>query len=309
MSQSGGGAAMTTGNAANPWLDRGVFHWAHQGGAREAPSNTRYAMDKGLANGAQGLEFDVHRSRDGRVVVIHDKTLERTTNGAGSVSRHSADELAKFDAAYWWVPSQVDNHDPATPEAAYELRGQVEKDPDLGIPILDNLLDRFGSMPMTIEVKEADAAEPLVALLQAKAIPFDDLIVTSFSDKVVAELHRLAPDLPLAPGGRFTFGFYLRSRLHLPVPARGPYVALQVPDRLRIRNIKWLPALLRRLLPENFGLKVTSRRLVRIAHKAGLAVHVWTIDDADQMRTLRDMEVDGIMTDCPIILAEVLAEP
>jgi glycerophosphoryl diester phosphodiesterase len=73
---------MTTTDVGNPWRERRVFHWAHQGGAKEAPSNTLYAMEKGLAKGAHGLEFDVHCSREGHVVVIHDKTLERTTNGA-----------------------------------------------------------------------------------------------------------------------------------------------------------------------------------------------------------------------------------
>jgi glycerophosphoryl diester phosphodiesterase len=106
-----------------------------------------------------------------------------------------------------------DNHDPNTAEAAYELRGRVDKDPDLGVPTVDDVLDRYGHMPMTIEVKDEQAAEGLVSVLRAKSIPFENLIVTSFSDTVVDRLHHLAPDLPLAPGGRWTFGFYLRTRL------------------------------------------------------------------------------------------------
>jgi glycerophosphoryl diester phosphodiesterase len=299
---------MTVSRMENPWLERRVFHWAHQGGAREAPSNTLRAMEQGSANGADGLEFDVHRSQDGRVVLIHDDSLHRTTNRSGWVSQHSAGELAGFDAAYWWVPGQVDNDDPETRESAYELRGQVDKDPDLGIPTLDELLDRFGHMPMTIEVKDEAAAEPLVALLRAKAIPFENLIVTSFSDKVVERLHSLAPDLPLAPGGRWTFFFYLKGRVHWPVPARGPFVALQVPHRRSLKEIDQIPAVIRALLPKGLKLRVTSRRLVRVAHRAGLAVHLWTIDDADEMRELIDMGVDGIMTDKPSVLTAVLDE-
>ena len=109
---------MTTSDLANIWLERRVFHWAHQGGAKEAPSNTLDAMDRAAAIGVDGLEFDVHLSRDGRVVLIHDRTLKRTTNGQGLVSDHSAEELAALDAAYWWVRGEVDNHDPATPESA-----------------------------------------------------------------------------------------------------------------------------------------------------------------------------------------------
>ena len=299
---------MTDPKTENRWLGRGVFHWAHQGGAKEAPSNTLYAMEQGCANGAHGLEFDVHRSRDGRVVLIHDDSLERTTNRSGWVAQHSAGELAGFDAAYWWVPGQVDNHDPATAEAVYELRGQIDKDPDLGIPTLDELLDRFGHLPMTIEVKDEDVAEPLISVLQAKKIQFENLIVTSFSDTVVERLHTLAPDLPLAPGGRWMFFFYLRTRLRLPVPRRGPYVALQVPHKRPLKEIEQVPSFIRGLIPKTWRLTVTSPRLVRAAHRAGLAVHIWTIDDADEMRKLIAMGVDGIMTDRPSVLAAILTE-
>jgi glycerophosphoryl diester phosphodiesterase len=299
---------MSASQMENSWLERRVFHWAHQGGAKEAPSNTLFAMDRGCAAGAHGLEFDVHRSRDGRIVLIHDASLARTTDRSGWVAQHSAGELAAFDAAYWWVPGQVDDHTPDTAEAAYELRGQVDKDPDLGVPVLDDVLDRFGHLPMTIEVKDEDAAEGLVSLLRAKAIPFENLIVTSFNDNVVDQLHRLAPDLPLAPGGRWTFGFFLRTRLHRRLPARGQYVALQVPHRRALKEIEQIPAFIRAFLPKGWNLRVTSRRLVRTAHRAGLAVHVWTIDDADEMRTLIGMGVDGIMTDRPCVLAAVLAD-
>ena len=297
---------MTASQTNNKWLARGVFHWAHQGGAKEAPSNTLHAMELGCATGADGLEFDVHRSRDGRIVLIHDDSLERTTDRSGWVSQHSAGELAALDAAYWWVPGHVDNHDPNTAEAAYELRGRVDKDPDLGVPTVDDVLDRFGHMPMTIEVKDEQAAEPLVALLRARNIPFENMIVTSFSDTVVDKLHRLAPDLPLAPAGRWTFGFYLRTRLHRRLPRRGPYVALQVPHRRPLKEIEQIPAFIRAVIPKAWSLTVTSPRFVRAAHRAGLAVHVWTIDDPDEMRTLIGMGVDGIMTDRPSVLTGVL---
>jgi glycerophosphoryl diester phosphodiesterase len=86
-------------------------------------------------------------------------------------------------------------------------------------------------------------------------------------------------------------------------------VALQVPHRLPLTKVEKIPAPIRSLLPGWLKLKVTSRRLIRRAHRAGLAVHVWTIDDAEEMRTLIDMGVDGIMTDCPSVLTTVLAEP
>ena len=188
------------------------------------------------------------------------------------------------------------------------MRGEAAKNADLGVPVIDDVLERFGHLPMTIEVKDEKVAEPLVAVLRAHEIPFDNLIVTSFSDAIVDQLHRCAPDLPLAPAGGWTFRFFLRCKLRLPVPKRGPYVALQVPHRRPFHEIPQIPALIRRVLPKRLSLKVTSPRLVRVAHRAGLAVHVWTIDDAAEMRALIDMGVDGIMSDRPTVLAAVLAE-
>src|SRR6187455_766122 len=78
--------------------------FAHRGGSALAPENTLASFDNGLSLGADGLELDVHLSRDGVVVVHHDTTLERTTNGRGKVSALTADELAQLDAAYWFSP-------------------------------------------------------------------------------------------------------------------------------------------------------------------------------------------------------------
>jgi glycerophosphoryl diester phosphodiesterase len=300
--------SMTGQQPANPWLNRGVFHWAHQGGAKEAPSNTLRAMRTGVANKAHGLEFDVHRSADGQIVLIHDDTIDRTTDQKGPVAAHSAAELAGFDAAYWWVPGQVDNHDPKTPKERFTLRGRVEKEPDLGIPTLDQVLDSYGDLPMTIEVKVKEAAAPLVELLRARHIPPQNLIVTSFRDDVVDELHRLDKDLPLAPGSGWTFRFLAHTRLHLPLPARGPYVALQVPHKLAYKEIPQIPSIIRAVLRKEWKLTVVTPRFVRAAHRVGLAVHVWTIDEVPEMRQLIHMGVDGIMTDKPSELTRVLGD-
>ena len=274
------------GRRSNPWLDRGVFHWAHQGGAREAPSNTLYAMAEGMEAGADGLEFDVHRSKDGHVVLIHDATLERTTNGNGAVASRTLDELRRLDAAYWWVPGAVDDHQ--APPDRYVLRGRAPADPELRIPTLDELLERYPSAPLTIEVKSRAAVEPLVAALRRHG-RFDDVIVSSFKDNIVWKLRRHAPELSLAPGRVGTLWFFVRTRLGW-APRRSPYVALQVPPRYR-----WL--------------NVVDDRFVEAAHGCGVAVHVWTIDDERQMRDLVSLRVDGIMTDRPSVLAAVLRPP
>lgn len=273
--------------APNPWLERTRFHWAHQGGAREAPSNTLYAMKRAVAAGSAGLEFDVHASADGHVVVAHDATLERTTNGCGRIADQTLAELQPLDAAYWWVPGSVDDHDPATPVECYVLRGQVESEPDLRIPTLDEVLEAFPAMPMTIEVKDGRAVDPLVAALRGHGRT-SDVIVTSFKDSVVRTLRRLAPELPLAPGRFWNLHFLVRAKLGI-APQRSWAVALQLPPR--------------------YGpLPVIDQRLLGAAHRAGMAVHAWTIDDEEEMHRLLALGVDGIMTDCPRVLDTVLGQ-
>lgn len=269
----------------NPWLDRGVFHWAHQGGAREAPSNTLWAMAHALEVGAHGLEFDVHATRDDEVVLLHDATLQRTTSGCGRVRNHTVAELARFDAAHWWTPGKVDDHDAGAPPDRYPLRGRAPADRDLGIPRLGDLLERYPAVPLTIEVKDKRAVGPLVQLLRDHG-RHRDVIVTSFKDSIVRRLRRRAPDLALAPGRWWNLWFLLRAGLGRP-PPKSPYIALQLPPRY-----KWL--------------NVIDRRLLDAAHEAGLAVHVWTIDEEAEMRRLIDLGVDGIMTDRPSVLAAVL---
>ena len=84
----------------NPWLDRRVLNYAHQGGAREAPSSTLFALRLAVAGGADGLELDVHATRDGVVMVCHDDTVDRTTPGTGSISQLTHDELRVLDNAH-----------------------------------------------------------------------------------------------------------------------------------------------------------------------------------------------------------------
>src|SRR5580704_11723247 len=106
----------------SPWPSRRVIAYAHQGGAWEGPSSTLFAIESALAAGATGIELDVHATADGHLVVCHDETVDRTTNGHGSISELTLDELRALDNAYWWVPGEVVDHD--RPDTDYPLRGK-----------------------------------------------------------------------------------------------------------------------------------------------------------------------------------------
>ena len=119
------------------FVDRQRLVFAHRGGSGLAPENTIVAFDTGLAFGADGLELDVHLSRDGRVVVHHDRTLDRTTNLQGFVADRTADELARADAAYRFGQN-----------GSFPFRGKAG-----GVPLLADVLARYRDRPIVIELK------------------------------------------------------------------------------------------------------------------------------------------------------------
>lgn len=267
---------MSTGN---PWVGRRVFGWAHQGGAKEGPPNTLWAMRRAREAGAHGLEVDVHRTADGVLVVAHDDELRRMTGAPGRIATSTLEELRGLDAAHNWQPE---------PGEEFPLRhtGPGPVDPELRIPTLEEVLDAFPGVPFTIEIKQRAAAAPLAELLERIDRP--DVIVVSIRPAAMSIFRRRAPSVPIAPGPVALVLFWLFSRIGIGLPLRG-CVAVQVPLRL-------------------WAKRVTDRRLVRAAHRRHLAVHVWTLDEPAEMRAAVELGADGIMTDRPTVLAGVLAE-
>jgi len=272
----------------NPWLWRRVLNYAHQGGAREAPSNTLLAMRRALDAGATALELDLHATADRHVVVCHDATVDRTTDGTGCIAEMSLDEVQSLDAAHWWVPGSVVDHEADASECP--LRGRAPGDPELRIPTLREVLEAFPAAYLNVDIKQTAPAvapyEHLVADLFKDHGREGDVIVASFFDTATDAFSALAPDVSTAAGLAAMAGFYFALQDGSePPPMR--HHALQVP-------------------PTHQGTTVVDAAFVAAAHDAGLAVHVWTIDEAEEMERLVDLGVDGIMTDRPSVLAGVL---
>jgi glycerophosphoryl diester phosphodiesterase len=272
----------------NPWLGRRVVNYAHQGGAREGPSSTLHAMRRALTSGAHALELDVHATTDHEVVVCHDPTVDRTTDGSGRIADLTFDEVQALDNAYWWVPGSVADHD-AAPDA-YPLRGRAPADPELRIPSLRQVLEAFPGTFLNLDIKQtAPTVEPYEALVVDLLREFgrsDDVIVASFFDGATEQLATLAPEISTAAGvGAIAAFYHALQDGDRPPPMR--HHAIQVPPAFQ-------------------GATVVDRRFVRAAHQAGLAVHVWTVDDEDEMERLIELDVDGIMTDRPSVLCRVL---
>jgi glycerophosphoryl diester phosphodiesterase len=291
--------------ADNPWLAKRVLNIAHQGGEDEFPSNTLYAFKRSVKAGADMLELDVGVTKDGKVVVSHDTTLDRTTNGRGTIESHTLRQIRKLDGAYWFSKGD-DAYSHDRRRSAYKLRGIAtgkRKPPkgytraDFRVPTLQQVMRAFPRTPINIEIKgrtkaEADAeyvqnAEVLAGLL-AKT-ERRDLIVVSFKQPAVDRFHELAPAIDLAPGIDGAAAYLLGGGS----PGDG-VVAFQLPITYQVGDQT---------------LSVTNAANVARAHGDGYAWHTWLSDDGESPATWRqliDWCVDGVMTAKPVAFEKVL---
>ena len=246
------------------------FVFAHRGGRALGPENTVVAFDLGMAAGADGLEFDVHLAADGKVVVIHDPTLDRSTTTTGEVHAFTSAELASVNATPRFG---IDLELPWTGEQA-------------GLPTLDEVLTRYPQARLIIEMKgERAELGPAVVGAVRRAGAVARVCLGSFSSTVLAAARTAGPEMTTSASRQEALRALQRSWIGLS-PGRVVYKAFQVPERAG-------------------RLRVVSRRFVRAVHRAGCAVHVWTVNDEADMRRLFDWGVDGIITDRPDLAVRV----
>ena len=248
---------------------------AHRGASALAPENTIEAFRLAVEAGAGGLELDVHMTCDGHIVVIHDATVDRTTNGSGAVSEMTLDELRKLDAGHNFSPD-------GGPIRPYRGRG-------VRVPRLGEVLEGFPVVAVNIEIKTGTPGiEETVLGVLREANALGRTLVVSTPHDIVKRFRKVSGGHVFTGASRWEIGvFYISSRFRLERLVRPAYDALQVPLRHR-------------------GIPVVTPRFVRAAHARGVRVDAWTINRADEMRRLLDLGVDVIMTDRPGMLAEVL---
>ena len=246
--------------------------YAHRGGAALRPENTIAAFDHGIACGAEGLEFDVHLSKDGVVIVHHDDTLERTTNSRGRVADYTADELRRVDAGCTFTNGN----------GGHPFRGQ-----QIGIPTLREVLRRYPSARLIIELKVGGStlAERVIDDVRA-ADALDRVALGSFYPEALLAARRYEPAIATGAAKEETRWALYRSWLGLTLGAT-PYREFQVPE--------WSG-----LTP------IVTRRFVDAAHRAGIPVKVWTVNSVADMRRLLSKGVDALITDRPDLARSVL---
>ena len=266
-----------------------MIAYAHQGGAWEGPSSTLHAIEHALKAGATGIELDVHATADGELVVCHDATVDRTTASSGTIASFTLEELRAMDFSYWWIPGA--DVTPGRPDADYPFRGRAPADRAFGIATLREVLEAFPGVVLNLDIKQTAPAvapyEETLARLLAEYGRCDDLIVASFLDPATDAFRTFAPDVPTSAGTIATAEAWRAVQAGEEMPPI-PAVAYQVPER-------------------QGDLVVVDGRFVDAAHRAGKAIHVWTVNDTESMERLRGLGVDGIISDLPTTLCGVLA--
>ena len=251
--------------ARHPFATSARLVFAHRGGAKLAPENTMAAFDRGIALGSDGLECDVHLSRDGIPVVIHDKTLDRTTDARGPVRMLSADELRRVDAGYRF--QETDGH-------PFRACG-------IGVPTLEQVLRRFPDARVIIEMKdgEPELARAVIAVIR-QTDALDRVCVGSFYQMGLDVIRAEAGEIATSASESEARWTLYRSWARWPVRSRRPYCAFQVPQRAG-------------------RLRVISPSFVRQAHLDDSRVDVWVVDEPADIERLLDCGVDGVISDRP----------
>ncbi|HEY8559481.1 MAG TPA: glycerophosphodiester phosphodiesterase [Pyrinomonadaceae bacterium] len=271
--------AMQTGKPADV---RAIFQressrplvFAHRGGGGLYPENTLEAFRYSAAMGVDVLELDVHSTSDGALVVMHDATVDRTTNGSGRVSQMTLAELKKLDAGYRFTPDDG---------ATFPFRGK-----GVTIPTLQEIFDALPDRIFNIEPKQAEPSvtAPLCEILRDRKMT-DKAIVGSFRQQAIDEFRAACPEVATAATPAEARDFLALYKVGLGKSYSPPMQVLQIPERLG-------------------ALEIVSKDFVETARRLNLKVHVWTINDAEDMKRLIEMKVDGIMTDYPDRLLKIL---
>src|SRR5215213_10405659 len=225
--------------------------YAHRGGALLWPGNTTLAFDEAVKAGADVLEMDVRATKDGALVVIHNRTVDKTTEGSGAVSGYTLEDLQNLDAGYRFGPDKF----------PYRYKG-------LHIPTLEEVFERYKDQDvcMNIEIKQImpSIVDQFCELVEKHNMT-DRILVASFYTSVVKRIKRKLPQVATSAGTRQLFVFYLLNLFRL----TGRY-------RPRVRALQfWSKA---------GPFPIITKRLVAAAHQRHLEIHGWTVNEPAEMR-------------------------
>lgn len=253
---------------------------AHQGGELLAPSNTMAAFTNAANMGVDVLETDLHITKDGYLVAIHDPTVDRTTDGHGKVADLRLEEIQQLDAGYHF--KDLDGH--------YSFRGK-----GVYIPTAEEMFQTFGdNLRIEMEIKDDNPPERFDEMakklweLIKKYNMEDKVLIASFDQNILDTFNKYAKGQVATAGGRqevkdfvIFHKFFLRN-LYKPETD-----SFQIPT-------------------EDSGFDLTDKKLIDGAHRRGMQIHYWTIDDPKEMKKLIKAGADGILTNRPDLLLKLM---
>ena len=255
------------------------FVIAHQGGDGVWPGDTLFAFEKAVEIGADVLEMDAHITQDGHIVLMHDEEVDRTTNGTGLIEDLTLAELKQLDAAYQWS-----NDDDKT----FPYRGQ-----EIQVPALDELFQKFPQMRYVVEIKltQNPIHKPLCDLIRKHSMQ-DKVMVASFHDEAMQNFRAACPEVATSASRGEVTTFVLLGKVFLSGLVIPQYESIQPP---------YEPA-------ESKNIPIMTKRFIREDHAKNIAVEPWTVNDPELMKQYIEWGVDGIITDRPDLMVEVLEE-
>ncbi|HJK97572.1 MAG TPA: glycerophosphodiester phosphodiesterase [Polyangiaceae bacterium LLY-WYZ-14_1] len=239
---------------------------AHRGGPSLGPEHTIETFQAGAEAGADVLELDVHLTRDGEIVVLHDDTVDRTTDGTGLVKEMTLAEVRALDAGYAWSPDGGET---------FPFRGQGVR-----IPTMGEVFEAFPDAWYVIEIKQADPpmVDPFLAELDRYRMRARS-VVASFRQEVLLAFRERAPDVLTSFSEEEVLTLFF-----LPMMDEPGYLP---------------PAELLQLPPTSAGIEVFTPRFLERTDRLGLPIHAWTINDRQQMDELLGKGIRGLITDYP----------
>jgi len=252
---------------------------AHQGGERLWPSNTLFAFERAVELGVDVLEMAVHATKDGVLILIHDATVDRTTDGSGEIKEMSLAEIQALDAGHYWTADEG---------ATYPFRGQ-----GIQVPTLESLLRASPHVTMNIEIKpnDADVSRSLCQLLIEYEVT-EQVLICSFHDEPLQALRAACPDVATSMTQAEILPFWLLNVVGLTELYQAPAESFQVPEST--------------VLPLLGEVTILTDRFVRNAAAHNVAVHAWTINEVADMERISAYGPHGIITDRPDRLRAVL---
>lgn len=249
---------------------------AHRGDSEYFPENTIPAFKSAFELGVDVIETDVHLTKDGHIVIWHDPTLERNTNGSGTIESHTLAELKELDAGYTYSKDGG---------KTFPFRGQ-----GIQLATLDEALNTLPEARFNIDLKsQEEEIVPTYMKIIRDNHAENRVCTASFHLNNLKKLRAAAPDFLTSISTFEVIPLLAKQKLHILPKAFSRKIIFQVPVK-------------------QYGISVVTPAFVKEMHKRDAVVMVWTINDKKDMEYLYSIGVDTIMTDNPRLLIQTAKE-